>query len=283
MRPDTTTSDSGDAALNLADEYGMRPWIVALLDPEPIEKGMKDKDKHDIATPPKFVVPKDMILPAQGLTSMRTRNRELRSSSPTKIATPSRKIASPRKSRTTRSSNKVDGTSNASALHRQLQNGIEGSVEPESVNGDLVTVEVDEVVEKDKDTEIVHTTVKVEVPHNHPDVTLPESAEDMVAQARRMVEEANRLEGNRVNGVKALKRKAEELEEDDDEVSLEVQPVKKARVLEEELKKERVKSKALIGLSVTMAIGSVPLDEFEFTNKQQLLTPDCRALLPYFV
>lgn len=239
----------------------MRPWIVALLDPEPIEKGVKDKDKHDIATPPRFVVPRDgMVLPAQGVASMRTRGRELRSQSPTKIATPPRKIASPRKSRTTRSSNKSDGTSGASsALHKQLQNGIEGSLESESVNGDTVTVEVDETVEKGNDTEIVHTTVKVEVPHNHPEVLLPESAEEMIAQARQMVEEANKLEGNRVNGVKALKRNADELADDDDEVSLEVQPVKKARILQEELKKERVKTKALIGLSVTMAIGLVPL------------------------
>ncbi|EKG13015.1 hypothetical protein MPH_09835 [Macrophomina phaseolina MS6] len=85
---------------------------------------------------------------------------------------------------------------------------------------------------------------------------LPESPEEMIANARKMVEEANKAEGSRTSS----KRKADELareDEDDDENAMEVQPVKKTKVLEEELRKERVRSKAFMGLSATLAIGAM--------------------------
>ncbi|KAH7030161.1 apses transcription factor-like protein [Macrophomina phaseolina] len=250
-------------ALALAEEYGMKAWIVALVDPEPIEKGTKDKGSHEIATPPKFIVPdKNTLFPPTSATaSVRTRSRELRSASPSKSSP--RKIASPRKPRTTRKSAKEARESTPSALSKEVESTPAPSEPAESVNGEAATagaekvrVEVDEVVTKEGDTETTTTAVKVDVPADHPEMPLPESPEEMIANARKMVEEANKAEGSRTSS----KRKADELareDEDDDENAMEVQPVKKTKVLEEELRKERVRSKAFMGLSATLAIGAM--------------------------
>ncbi len=236
----------------------MRHWIEALLDPEPIEQG--SKDKGEISSPPKFILPpKGSLLPTQGASSLRKRPRERRSVSPSKMATPSRKMASPRKQRTSRKDVKSEGVSAASsAMQDLLENGTgtDGHEGRQAGGDDTVTVEVDSTVARQDGVETTFTAVKVGMPAHHPDLPLPESTEDMLAKAKDMVEEANKLEGKRVNGVKALKRKADEVEDDDDEeVGHEVQPVKRARVLEQELKKERIKTKALLGLSATLAIG----------------------------
>jgi len=246
----------------------MRSWIVALLDPEPIEKGTKDKDKGDIATPPKFLVPnKGDLLPSGIGGSMRRSARDLRSVSPSKGATPARKIASPRKPRGTRgrSTKAEEAASEAasSALQNAISNGITDTEEtpaPEvaesgAVNGDVVRVEVDEDVEQNGDVETTHTTVRVEMPANAPELPLPESTEEMIAKAREMVEEANRLEGTRANNVKALKRKADEIEEDEDETTHEVVRAKRVKQLEVTVKKERVRTRALFGIVAAAAIG----------------------------
>ncbi|GME57062.1 apses transcription factor [Neofusicoccum parvum] len=250
-------------ALALAEEYGLKAWIVALVDPEPIEKGSKDKSSHEISTPPKFIVPDKNTLfpPASATSSMRTRGRELRSASPSKSSP--RKIASPRKPRTTRKSAKEARESTPSALSKEIESTPARSDLAESVNGEPATagaekvrVEVDETVTREGDIETTTTAVKVDVPADHPELPLPESPEEMIANARKMVEEANKAEGSKAN---SQKRKADELSPDEeaDENAMEVQPVKKTKVLEEELRKERVRSKAFMGLSATLAIGAM--------------------------
>ncbi|OCK86906.1 uncharacterized protein K441DRAFT_691421 [Cenococcum geophilum 1.58] len=251
-------------ALKLADEYGMRGWIVALLDAEPIEKGSKDRNNIEIMTPPRFIIPEKGSLLPPSASVRATRSRTSRSVSPSKVATPGRKIASPRKSRTTRNSVKTEpstalGTIAAtSPLQNVMENGTQGSESAvsESVDGETVRIEVDEAVEKNGDVETTTTTVKVDIPAEHPELPLLESTEDLIAKAKEMVEEANKLEGPKVNGVKSSKRKAEELEVDEEETVAEAQPVKKVKVLEEEIKKEKVTRKALIGLTAMVAIGA---------------------------
>ncbi|KAK8162116.1 apses transcription factor-like protein [Phyllosticta citrichinensis] len=253
---------SPEDALKLADDYAMKAWIVALLDPEPIEKGTKDKGSHEISTPPKFIVAdKASLLPTA--TNMRTRS--MRSASPSK-ASP-RKLASPRKPRTTRKAAKEAREGTPSALHRSVENETPAASEfgGESVNGEAsnttasetVRVEVDETTQKQGEIETTTTTtaVKIDVPAEHPELPLPESPEDMIAQARRMVEEANKADGS--SSIKSsLKRKADDADLEEPEANaMEVQPVKRSKILEEELRKERVRSKAFMGLSATLAIG----------------------------
>lgn len=87
----------------------------------------------------------------------------------------------------------------------------------------------------------------------HVEIASHESADDMLTKAREMVDEANKLEGKRLSGTKPTKRKALDL--DDDDIAHDPQPLKRTRHLEEQLKKERVKAKTLVGLSAALAIG----------------------------
>ena len=205
----------------------MRPWIIALLDPAPIEKANKDKHNTHIQMPPKFDV--NSVIQPVLLPPRQTRTRASRSASPSKIATPSRKIATPRKSRKTRKSkadtakmeeqaqppSKADSpTTLHSALQQQaLENGttasesvatdsvapesVAPSVVDEAVNGtttttttDSVRIEVQETVEQNGDVEVTTTNVKLEVPASHPDLPVPENPELMIETARKMVEDA---------------------------------------------------------------------------------------------
>ena len=239
----------------------MQPWIVALLDPEPIDKGTKEKGT--ISTPPKFVVPEKNAAPPSSIpTPVRSRRtRELRSASPTKASTtPARKIATPRKPRSTRAK-KSDGL----VLENGTQDSVKGSVEPESVNGDLqpvktptevVTVTVDQEIAELDGVETKETHVRVEMPAGHPDLPLPEDPQEIIETAKKMVEEANELEDKRLNAVKSLKRKADTVDEDDAESNkLEIQPVKKVKKLEDEVRKQKVKTRAFIGVATVTFLG----------------------------
>ncbi len=115
----------------------------------------------------------------------------------------------------------------------------------------MVKVEVDQTVETVGNTEVTHTNVTVEMPANSPDLPLPEDTEKMLETARRMVEEAKSLE---TSPKISRKRKAADPEPSDIDAELPVQPAKKARVLEEKLKREKVRTRALFGVTATLAI-----------------------------
>jgi hypothetical protein len=255
----------------------MRSWIVALLDPAPIEKGTKDKPNHHIQMPPKFDItnlPVAVVLPAS--SSLRTtRARSVRSASPSKLATPSRKMATPRKSRTTRaakagsvSGEELFDTSRPSAVASVLQNSFENgttaseSVASEEVNGedkepDTVRIEVQETVEQKGDVETTTTNVKIDVPADHAELPEPQDPTQMIEEAKKMVAEANKLESK---VAKSAKRKAQDLSIDENEPagsSLE-RPAKLARTMsttEQKLAKEKVTRRALVGLGVMYAVG----------------------------
>lgn len=203
-----------------------------------------------------------------------TRARQLRSASPSKMAP--RKIATPRgKGRRTKAQKAAEEAA-------AKENGIaaSASVEPtpsiadsgapaheapapeapvdDAVLDDVVRVEVDEVVEKVDDVETVHTTVKVKMPSTHPDLPLPDTAEGIIEQAREMVEQGRKLEAAKGANSKSLKRKVDEVEDAEEAESSAVQPAKKAKtdtVMEATLKRERVKSRALVGIVTALAVG----------------------------
>jgi hypothetical protein len=269
-------------ALSLSEEYSMRHWIEALLDPATIEKGNKDKVNTNIQQPPKFdlqnaVLP---VLPSHSALRASTRARSTRSASPGKMATPSRKIATPRKPRTTRGAVKSaeellesSASKAASALQNVIANGadIDDSITSVSVNGEAnevehsedvvkegtVHIEVSQTVEQNGNVETKSTNVKIDVPHNHAELPEPEDPTKMIEEARRMVEEAQKLDtGASSSNVTSLKRKVEEVV--DEEESLAARPSKAAKVAittEQRLIKEKVTRRALVGMAAMAFVG----------------------------
>lgn len=243
-------------ALDLAEEYGIKLWIAALLDPEPITHGTSDP-KKGIKSPPAFHIKEavngigrtpDRASPEKGRRSTRG-VRSMRSESPTKGKTP-RKMATPRKTRKTREQRaglaSVDETE---------------SIREESVaNGDIdhakVEVETTTVpgVNGEADTETTKATVTM--PNGNSDLTIPKDAAEMLEKARSMVAEANKLEST--TGSKG-KRKADELEEDELlEAESSSRSVKRVRT-EVELRKEKIRRRAATGIVASLALGSVVL------------------------
>lgn len=247
----------------------MGPWIKALLDDTPCET---TDERKAISPPPKFVFSANndkTSLPPPGDTPARGRGRP-RAASPNK-STPGNKYMSPRKSRTSKASKEANAAS-AREVSASLQAALDSAAsraDTESINGEKldderedgeqveaekVTIQVDSTVEVNGDTEVTNTKVRVEMPLGSSELPMPENTEDMITRAKEMVEEARKLEGE--SSRTSSKRKAEELDdEEDEEADNQLQPAKTSRLLEQELKKQRVRKRALIGVAATLAIG----------------------------
>lgn len=253
--------------MELAETYGLTPWVRALLDPTDISQSPSSTKKH-ITAPPKFEqidMPK-VRLPPPGRTPARGSTR-LRSASPSKEPAEIKPKASPRKRQT--KAQKEAAIANANAASASLQSALDDAVstargesvstdQPQetpatspSLAGESVRVEVDQEVEVHGNTETTHTNVTVELPASSPQLPLPQDTERMLETAKRMVEEAKQLEGS---PKVTRKRKVEEVEPSDLDGELPQQPAKKARVLEESLKREKVRNRALFGVAATLTV-----------------------------
>ncbi|KIX08308.1 uncharacterized protein Z518_02964 [Rhinocladiella mackenziei CBS 650.93] len=250
-------------ALKLAVEYGLSEWIRALLDPTEISQAPSSA-KKPIAAPPKFELPVDKIkLPAPTKTP---RSRATRSTSPSKTGSPTKVKASPRKRQT--KAQKEANIANANAASATLQSALDDAAsvadtegKPDSpvpttspkAEGEMVKVEVDQSVEVEGATETTHANVTLEMPAGSPELPLPEDTEKMIETARKMVEEAKTLESSPKI---SKKRKTQEPELSDIDAELPAQPAKKAKVLEEKLKREKVRTRAVLGVTATLAIAA---------------------------
>ncbi|XP_014560146.1 hypothetical protein COCVIDRAFT_23579 [Bipolaris victoriae FI3] len=286
-----------EEALALSEEYSMRHWIEALLDPAPIEKGGKDKSNTPIQMPPKFDVAnaQPATLPTFGFRQ--TRARSARSVSPSKAMTPGRKYATPRKGRSTRSAMKPEATHaddmfkpiEAVTPSTALQNSIARRVAPaesiaSSIEGEVkeveqeveealdaakkpepelevqegtVHIEVKQTVETNGDTEKTSTSVTVDVPHDHAALPEPEDPTAMIEEAKRMVAEAQKLEGGSPSVTRSSKRGIEEVLDEEDLADERLNKLaKKAYTTEQKMTKEKVTRRALVGLGVMAAIGT---------------------------
>ena len=273
--------------MKLADEYGIRAWIIALLDPSPIPVD----DKKMIASPPmyKFKSYEKSNLPPS-LTSP-NKARAYRAGSPSK------KDASPRK-RVTKATKEANATA-ARQASEVLQSALDAasvrsaSIEP-VVNGGLspsaatkpikkrskkvdkeaepitqvekseadknVTVNVQTTIQTDGDRQTEQTTVKVTMPEGIPELPTPENMEQVIADAKKMVEEARSLEQNGEASKTVSKRKADILDADDDlDDDASTPEIKRIRLAEQQAKKRTILSRALAGVAVSLAIGYVSL------------------------
>ena len=263
--PTTSTDDTAGNvwippahALELAEEYQITPWIKALLDNEPIEVNpAKDSSPKTITPPPKFLLPQEALAPPTPATA---RGRARRSASPSKTASPKKAFATPRKPKTPKAGSTDSHTKSA---NKSLQDSLKEAVtkvesETSVPNGEpVVRVNVDKDVQVSGNIETTHTHVEVEMPAGSPELPLPEDTEGMIAKAKEMVEAAAKAEtAAGPSKPKKLKRKAVEgADEEDKEGSSEAGPVVKKAKVETDLRKERIKTRTLIGISATLAVG----------------------------
>lgn len=149
--------------------------------------------------------------------------------------------------------NAAHATAASEALQSALDDAVSSTaVQDDSVDGaEIVKVEVEQSVDINGETETTHTNVTVEMPTGLPDLQMPENAEHMLEVAKKMVEEAKTLESS---PKMSRKRKVEEIEPSDIDAEMPVQPAKKAKILEEKLKREKVRTRALVGVTATLAI-----------------------------
>jgi hypothetical protein len=245
-------------ALSLADEYGIKLWIAALLDPEPITHGTSDP-KKSIQSPPTF----SMKDPVNGLGRSpekpdgrrSTRGRSLRSASPMKKDTPSRKYATPRKPRKGRAALKLE--EEAAAIAEEAAESINGELATatERQSTENVKVQVENVMQPSPEgDEVERTKVKIEMPAGLPELELPNDAQAMLAEARAMVHEAEKINGTSSSKAAKGKRKAEEIEEDEEETALALRP-KRVKAVQTELHKEKIKRRAVTGIAAGLALG----------------------------
>lgn len=245
-------------ALELAVEYRIEPWIKALLDNTPIEVNVsKESAPKSISPPPKF------LLPQEPLAAPSPVRRSRRSVSPTKSSSP--KKASSTRARKSKADSTEPSTKTASknlqqalktAASEEIAPAATKEIEKTTSKDASVKVKVDSEVEVKGDIETTHTRVKVEMPAEFAELPLPEDTEAMIAEAKRMVEEATKSASASAAGPSTVKKR--KVEEDKEESEASSAPAKKAKV-ESELRKEKVKTRALIGISATLVIGYVNL------------------------
>ncbi|KAF6223801.1 hypothetical protein HO173_013132 [Letharia columbiana] len=254
-------------AIELAQDYGIVPWIHALLDEAPISQGTDDPATKAISPPPKFTFTandRTLLPPPNGTTARastpKARGRP-RGTSPAKNASPGKpSTKKPRASKAAKEADAASAREASASLQATLDHTAPdgtSTAEPESADGENVKIRVESSVEIKGDTERGETTtVNIEMPTGFPELPLPERPEEMIETARAMVEEARKADGE--GSSSKAKRKAEEMDEESDgSADNELQPAKKARLLGEELKKEKVRTRALLGVAATLVIGAI--------------------------
>ncbi|KAJ5654102.1 hypothetical protein N7490_001105 [Penicillium lividum] len=114
-----------------------------------------------------------------------------------------------------------------------------------------------------EEAEVPQATLSLDMPIILPEVPSTKETEEMIAKAKAMVEDAIKIQTSEdaAAGSPSVKlTKKRKSEDDDEETAAEAsQRAKKAKVLEEKLKRERVRNRALFGVSAAFALAaSIP-------------------------
>ncbi|KAL4904939.1 hypothetical protein BDW74DRAFT_153804 [Aspergillus multicolor] len=279
-------------ALELAAEYKMYDWVRALLDPTEIIQSPSSAKKQ-ITPPPRFDLP-PVQAPEALVPASRTRSR--RSASPSKKAGTPRKP--PRQTKAQKEA-AVAATNEANAtLQSALDNTVSfaggemnGDVLPsveeekeepvaspvkgkkitsktkkqtapeDDLEDDKVKIDIKSDAVEGSGVQTAQTTISVEMPFSLPEAPSAEDTQKMIAKAKEMVKEAVKLQEEPAeSSAAAKKRGAEEAElsEEEDEETKTLR-TKRAKVLEEKLKRERVRNRALVGVTAAFALAaSIP-------------------------
>ncbi|KAL7629009.1 hypothetical protein AAE478_000527 [Parahypoxylon ruwenzoriense] len=279
-----------EQALILAEEYRITPWISALLDPADIAiTNAPDSPPKRITAPPKF----EALLPAHPVLAPPTPSSLPRSTRSRRSASPSKKraIASPRK-RSAKSAAPQPSPAEIPPVKEEVEPFLNGARTDEDAASTAATEEVSiKAVEKEPAVIFAPTEEEpkvqikvgqevefhggVETVQTGVEVGLPFSEQPSAEEASRMIEEAKEMvkiaaeeTASSSGSSKKGKRKADEIAVDEEEE--EENKEKTAEVLEEprskkaktektevQLRKERVRNRALVGLSATLAVGAL--------------------------
>ena len=244
---------NGRSALEIAEDYGITPWMLALLDPSEVLVAQADQP---VTAPPKFIFTAAEKLAMQPAKPTKGRARK---GSPAKQNVP--KASSPKKRVT-----KAVKEANAAAA-RQASDSLQAvldttgasateSVTDVSVKEEKVTVNVLSTTEISKSgVETTHTNVEIKMPPGSPEMPLPESTEEMIAQAKEMVEAAAAMENATQATKKSGKRKADAVEDGETEGVTREIPAKRPKLLEQEVRKQKVRNRALVGVAASLVMG----------------------------
>lgn len=278
-----------ESALSLAEEYGIKPWIRALLDSADIlvSNSTESSPPKRISAPPKYfpTASATTLVPPTPTSQRSTRSR--RSASPTKAPSTRRNVtASPRKrsTRTTASQPEPSETPSSSrktsltngdipvltpgeALKvegpkvEHVDKGLAGTLETVQEEPKVkVTVDQDVKVEDDG-TEIERTKVDIKMPFTAGGPPSADDAARMIEEAKAMVATAEADVAEASSKSAKGKRKAEDYEADIEEegaegsTALALRPKAKKVKTEVELRKDKVKKRALVGITFTLAAG----------------------------
>jgi hypothetical protein len=114
----------------------------------------------------------------------------------------------------------------------------------------------------EEEAEATQATLSLDMPIVLPEVPSAKETEEMIAKAKEMVEDAIKIQSSEdatagSPSVKLTKKRKPE-DDDDEETAAEAsQRAKKAKVLEDKLKRERVRNRALFGVSAAFALAYV--------------------------
>ncbi|KAI1176716.1 DNA-binding domain of Mlu1-box binding protein MBP1 [Nemania sp. FL0916] len=281
-----------EQAMALAEEYGITPWIAALLDPTEIAvTNAPDSPPKKIAAPPKFelagLAQPTLAPPTPSSLPRSTRGR--RSASPSK----KRAIASPRKRSTKQSSSRTSPAEIIPTEHTPAEEETEAETNGVKTDDAVFAAPADDITMKtiEKEPEIVFAPIEeepkihikvgqevqfsagVETTHTAVEVELPvtdgppsaeeaalmiEKAKEMVAAAAAESAEAAKSDESISEGNKG-KRKADEIAADEEDQLLEPSEEHRSKKVKTEvqLRKQRVRNRALVGLSATLAVGAL--------------------------
>ncbi|KAF4220214.1 hypothetical protein CNMCM8980_004438 [Aspergillus fumigatiaffinis] len=282
-------------ALELAKEYQMYDWVRALLDPTEIPQ----TPKKQITPPPKFELPPIEAPTQLSAPSQRTRRgrsaspskrattsprkpRKTRAAKEASVEEASAASASLQNALDMTASNADAGSANGT-VEPSVEEYVEEKVdttkptsrkrvaaipEEDEVEEEKVKVDVKTTADTVDDVRTTQTTISVEMPVSLPEAPSAEDTEKMIAKAKEMVEEAIKVqttEGEQPEASSpkgAKKRKTDMLsedEEDDETRAASALRAKRAKVLEEKLKRERVRNRALVGVTAVFALAaSIP-------------------------
>ncbi|KAM3563385.1 hypothetical protein MY1884_001298 [Beauveria asiatica] len=273
-----------EQALALAEEYQISAWIRALLDPARItisqgNDSITSSPTRKISAPPKFDLARatqPLLTPATSAAGSASR-RSRRSVSPAKAS--SRKTpASPRK-RSSKASRLAAEKEAAASVNGDSESSVPQAadfeptvvlqpVAPEDETAKLHIIE--EPVKGAKHHDKKQTVTEVEV--ILPTAGQPPSAEEiaaMMAEAKAQVESAKEADkaaaakSGAKTELKKGKRKAldmtteEGADKKDDLESKELQPRSKKIKTDAEVRKDRVRNRAFIGIGATVAVGAL--------------------------